>query len=217
MAPGRENSVSIQSIDSKTIASLGPKPVTAQRAAREAMYSDTDVLIVGAGPAGLTLALLLAKRGRTVAVFERWAHAFPLPRAAAMSHERCGPFSRPGCLEQLRPILDLELTKLATSLYAPDGEVLGTMTFPGEGESGFPPMISFHQPDVDRVLGEMCEAHPLVKLHRGWDARAVAQSDEDAVVTLDPVSGDRVGEGESVTARASSSLAATAPTALSGH
>jgi 2-polyprenyl-6-methoxyphenol hydroxylase-like FAD-dependent oxidoreductase len=202
MAPGRENSVSIQSIDSKTIASLGPKPVTAQRAAREAMYSDTDVLIVGAGPAGLTLALLLAKRGRTVAVFERWAHAFPLPRAAAMSHERCGPFSRPGCLEQLRPILDLELTKLATSLYAPDGEVLRTMTFPGGGESGFPPMISFHQPDVDRVLGEMCEAHPLVKLHRGWDARAVAQSDEDAVVTLDPVSGDRVGEGESVTARA---------------
>lgn len=167
----------------------------------KALYGDADVLIVGAGPTGLTLALLLARRGRTVAVFERWAHAFPLPRAAAMSHETVRTFQSAGLLERLRPCLDLEHTKLATSIYASDGEVLGTMTFPGAGESGFPPMISFHQPDVDRSLGEACDAHPLIEVHRGWDARAVEQGDDDTVVTFHPVDGDQPRDGETLTAR----------------
>jgi resorcinol 4-hydroxylase (NADPH) len=188
-------------IGPRTLASPGRTPVSDRTPISTAMHSDTDVLIVGAGPAGLTLALLLAERGRTVAVYERWASAFPLPRAAAMSHETVRTFQSAGMLDQLRPCLDLELTKLATSLYASDGEVLATMTFPGAGESGFPPMISFHQPDVDRVLGEMCETHPLVKVYRGWDAQAIEQSDDDAVVTFDPVNGDRVREGDPIRAR----------------
>ena len=167
----------------------------------ETMHSDSDVLIVGAGPIGLTLALLLAKRGRKVALYERWAAAYPLPRAAAMSHETVRTFQQAGLLEQLRPCLDLELRKLSASLYATDGEVLATMTFPGVGESGFPPMTGFHQPDVDRLLGEMCEAHPLIELHRGWVARTIAQGDDAAVVTLDPVTGNEAREGESITAR----------------
>jgi 2-polyprenyl-6-methoxyphenol hydroxylase-like FAD-dependent oxidoreductase len=197
--------MTIHSIDSgigpKTVSPRGPTPAADRTPVGKAMHSGTDVLIVGAGPVGLTLALLLAERGRTVAVYERWAHAFPLPRAAAMSHETVRAFQLAGLLERLRPYLDLELNKLATSLYAPDGEVLGTMTFPGAGESGFPPMISFHQPDVDRVLGEMCETHPLIEVYRGWDAQAVVQSDDDAVVTFDPVNGDQVCDGETISAR----------------
>ena len=106
-------------------------------------YSDTDVLIVGAGPVGLTLALLLAKYGRSVAVYERQAEPFPLPRAAAMSHETVRVLQSAGVLERLRPYLDLELGKLVASYFATDGEVLMTMTFPGVGESGYPPMTGF--------------------------------------------------------------------------
>lgn len=188
-------------IEPKTIASLDQKPLADRTPVGAAMYSDTDVLIVGAGPAGMTLALLLAGRGRTVAVFERWGSAFPLPRAAAMSHETVRTFQSAGLLEQLRPVIDLELKKVATSVYAADGEVLGTMNFPGEGESGFPPMVNFHQPDLDRVLGEICEAHPLVHFHRGWNAHGVEQTDDGAVVTFNPVNGDQVRDGEPITAR----------------
>ena len=62
------------------------------------LRSETEILIVGAGPVGLTLALLLAKRGRRVAVYERWAEAYPLPRAAAMSMKRCELSNLRACL-----------------------------------------------------------------------------------------------------------------------
>ncbi len=167
----------------------------------QTMYSDTDVVIVGAGPVGMTLALLLAERGRTVAVFERWGTAFPLPRAAGMSHETVRTFQSLGLLEQLLPHLNFDHDELSTSLYAPDREVLATMAFAGDGASGFPPMVGFHQPDVDGLLSEACEAHPLVGLHRGWEARTVEQGGDDAVVTLDPVDGDQPRDGDPVTAR----------------
>jgi len=166
------------------------------------VHSNTDVLIVGAGPVGLTLALLLAQRGRSVAIYERWGSAYPLPRAAAMSHETVRTFQSAGVLDALRPYLDLELKKRVASFYGPAGEVLASMSFPGVGESGYPPMTGFNQPDVDRFLGRMCEGHPLIALHRGWNARAIEQNDDFAVCTLDPVNGDAAREGASITARA---------------
>ena len=48
---------------------------------------DCDVLIAGGGPTGVTLALLLARRGITAIVAEKEAAIYPLPRAAHVDHE----------------------------------------------------------------------------------------------------------------------------------
>lgn len=48
---------------------------------------DCDVLIAGGGPTGVTLAILLARRGVSVIVAEEEAAIYPLPRAAHIDHE----------------------------------------------------------------------------------------------------------------------------------
>ena len=42
---------------------------------------DSDVVVVGYGPVGNALAVLLAQLGRSVVVLERWPAPYPLPRA----------------------------------------------------------------------------------------------------------------------------------------
>ena len=48
---------------------------------------DCDVLIVGAGPTGVSLALLLAQREVRVIVVDKEPVIYPLPRAAHVDHE----------------------------------------------------------------------------------------------------------------------------------
>ena len=49
--------------------------------------ADYDVVLVGYGPVSETLALMLGRQGRSVAVCERWTTRYPLPRAVCIDHE----------------------------------------------------------------------------------------------------------------------------------
>ena len=51
------------------------------------MSLDADVAIVGAGPVGTLLAILLGKQGKRVTLIERWPTIYDRPRAVTMDHE----------------------------------------------------------------------------------------------------------------------------------
>lgn len=60
---------------------------------------DCDVLIIGGGPTGVTLASLLAKRGVSVIVAEKEAGIFPLPVRRISTTKECG-----SCRTRVRPV-----------------------------------------------------------------------------------------------------------------
>ena len=70
-----------------------------------------QVLIVGAGPVGLLLALLLQRQGVNVIIIERQRSLYPLPRAVAFDHESRRLFGSAGLSEELERILEHVIAK----------------------------------------------------------------------------------------------------------
>ena len=123
------------------------------------------VIIVGAGPAGCTAALLLADFGIPVTLLERRTQAYPLPRAVHLDDEVARTLGRigvsEGFLARSRPCSGLRLLDARHHVMA---------EFRREhqvSQHGFPQANMFHQPDLEELLLARVERHPLITFRRG--------------------------------------------------
>jgi 2-polyprenyl-6-methoxyphenol hydroxylase-like FAD-dependent oxidoreductase len=66
---------------------------------------DCEVLIVGAGPVGFLLGLMLQAKGINVKLVERQKALYPLPRAVALDHESRRLIGTLGLSKELEPFL----------------------------------------------------------------------------------------------------------------
>ncbi len=108
-----------------------------------------DVGVVGAGPTGLTLAILLAQRGHTVTVLERWADLYPLPRAVHFDHEVGRLLQACGVGDDLRAISEpAEIYEWRNA----NGDTLLRFGRHGDGPSGWPASSMFCQPELEALL-----------------------------------------------------------------
>lgn len=126
-----------------------------------------DVLIVGGGPVGITLALLLGLRGVSVIVAEKDADIYPLPRAAHLDHETIRTLQEAGVAEEV--VRSSRQTHRYDFLNA-DGDVL--MRFDGVdgiGPGGWPIANMIHQPSVERFLRERLAELPNATLQCCWE------------------------------------------------
>lgn len=155
---------------------------------------ESDVAIVGYGPVGQLLAILLAQRGRSVTVLERWPEPYPLPRAVHFDHEVARVLQSAHVMDALAPYTE------SASIYEwrnAAGEIL--LRFGrevGSSLSGWPESTMFCQPELERVLDARARSLPGVTVLRGCDVTNVS-SDADGVTAI----GIR-RDGESISLRA---------------
>ena len=82
---------------------------------------DFDVVVIGLGPTGGTLANMLAMQGLSICVLEREAALYNLPRAVHFDDEIMRVFQTIGIADRLRRHL---IVNRGTKFIDPDGKVL---------------------------------------------------------------------------------------------
>ncbi|MET7893561.1 bifunctional 3-(3-hydroxy-phenyl)propionate/3-hydroxycinnamic acid hydroxylase [Streptomyces mirabilis] len=164
--------------------------------------SRRPVVIIGAGPVGVTAALLLARYGVRSLVLERHQDVYPLPRAVVVDDEVRRILQSVGIHEEFAA-----LARPARGLRLLDARhrVIAEFTRSRHGQHGFPQTSMFDQPDLERLLRDALARRPECELWGGVEVVSVTQdtagtapvritfrrdgSDEDEHVWADAVLG----------------------------
>jgi 3-(3-hydroxy-phenyl)propionate hydroxylase len=151
--------------------------------------TDCDVLVVGGGPTGVSLALLLARQQARVIVADKDADIYPLPRAAHVDHE----------IMRIFQSLDVAEEIVASSRSVPRYDFLNAdrqilMRFDNTdhlGAGGWPFSNMIHQPSVERSLRDAIAREPCIELRSRWRYESHSEQDGSVRATFDTVDGKR--------------------------
>lgn len=145
-----------------------------------------DVVIIGYGPVGATLANLLGLRGVKTLVLERDADIYHLPRAVHFDDEVMRTFETAGLSEAILPAIVLSP---GMRFIDRDGTLLIDWSRPpAPTPQGWPPSYRFHQPELEVILRSGAQRQPSVSVRTRCEAFALDQEHDGVGVRFEDLS-----------------------------
>jgi 3-(3-hydroxy-phenyl)propionate hydroxylase len=140
------------------------------------------VVIVGAGPTGITAATLLAQHGVACLLVDRWSGVYPQPRAVHLDDEIYRVIARLGIADEFaaisRPTLGLRLLDKQFRVLAEFKRDTSSTA------SGYPQANMFDQPELEAVLRANLKRHPSAQLRGDAEVTGVLVTDSGVRVTF---------------------------------
>lgn len=149
-------------------------------AAGTAPVNTADVIIVGCGPTGATLGLLLEQCGISSLVLEREHEMYPLPRAVHFDDHIMRVFQTLGVADALDSV-----TRYNPGMRFVDPQNNLLLDWPrpaGIGANSWYSSYRFHQPDLEKILRDKIETSNLVEFKTGVTVTDVEQGPGYAAV-----------------------------------
>jgi 3-(3-hydroxy-phenyl)propionate hydroxylase len=144
--------------------------------------SQADVIIVGAGPVGLLLSILLAKRNKSVILVERWSEHYGRPRAVTYDHEIARILATLGIDSESDPAISYH-----DELYYwknANRENIQIVDWQSTSASGWRVRYWFNQPELEARLSNIASQFDNITEMRGWQAVALTQNDHQVNLTI---------------------------------
>lgn len=149
---------------------------------------DADVVIIGAGPVGLTLANLLGVRGHRALVLEARPELINYPRAVGLDDEAVRTLSAADLWQRVEPYT---VPHNAVRLVNGRGQVLA-INDPKLEEFGTSRKHGFNQPIVDQQLAAGLDRFPQTEVRFAHRIVDIADHGDHVAVTAEKVDADGV-------------------------
>ena len=137
------------------------------------------VIVIGAGPTGMTAATMLAQQGIECLLLDRHETVYPLPRAVHADDEIYRILTRLGVGDEFAAH---RRAGLGLRLLDSDMRVLTELKrSPQPSANGYPQMNMFDQPELEGMLRANLKRYPQLQFRGNVEVTNVAQNGPDRV------------------------------------
>ena len=149
-----------------------------------------DVVIVGFGPTGGTLANLLALHGFSILVLEKEKSFYPLPRAVHFDDEVMRVFETIGITNTF---LKHTIINKGTKFVDKKNRVILDWPRPREiTENGWYPSYRFNQPDLERELRKKLKSYKKVEIKQSSNVKKITNKKDAVDIIFEDINSKKI-------------------------